>query len=93
MSIRSTAVLLTGAVALTVAGAHAQAPSPALAARIDAMATELLPAAVAVRRDLHQHPELGFHETRTAGIPSSARRRTARSRTPVSIRFRLRRRS
>jgi len=23
---------------------------------------------VALRRDLHQHPELGFHETRTAGI-------------------------
>ncbi len=23
---------------------------------------------VALRRDLHQHPELGFHETRTAGV-------------------------
>jgi amidohydrolase len=36
--------------------------------RIDAMAAELLPAAVVVRRDLHQNPELGFKETRTSGI-------------------------
>ena len=29
---------------------------------------ELADAAVALRRDLHAHPELGFHEVRTAGI-------------------------
>jgi amidohydrolase len=50
-----------------VVGQAPAAPS-ALAARIEAMSTELLPAAIAVRRDLHQHPELGFRETRTAGI-------------------------
>jgi amidohydrolase len=36
--------------------------------RIDAIATEIRPQLVATRRDLHQHPELGFRETRTAGI-------------------------
>jgi amidohydrolase len=41
---------------------------PALRARIDGIAKEIFPATVATRRDLHQHPELGFHETRTAGI-------------------------
>ncbi len=31
-------------------------------------AEALLPTLVAWRRDFHQHPELGFHEVRTAGI-------------------------
>lgn len=31
-------------------------------------AQELFPQLVAWRRDFHAHPELGFHETRTAGI-------------------------
>src|SRR3569832_185446 len=31
-------------------------------------AEELYPQLVAWRRDFHQHPELGFHEVRTAGI-------------------------
>ena len=39
-----------------------------IAPRFDAMSVELHPAAIALRRDLHQHPELGFRETRTAGI-------------------------
>jgi amidohydrolase len=39
-----------------------------LQSRIDAMITELQPSIVALRRDFHQHPELGFKETRTAGI-------------------------
>jgi amidohydrolase len=55
------------AAGVLVAGPSPQAP-PGSANRFDAMAAELLPAAIAVRRDLHQHPELGFHETRTAGI-------------------------
>jgi len=42
--------------------------SPALRTRIDAMAAELLPWAIGVRRDLHKYPELGFRETRTAGF-------------------------
>lgn len=60
-------VLAVGALVTGQAPAAPSAPS-ALAARIDAMSTELLPGAIAVRRDLHQHPELGFRETRTAGI-------------------------
>lgn len=35
-----------------------------LKARVEALRDE----AVAIRRDLHRHPELGFRETRTAGI-------------------------
>ena len=31
-------------------------------------AEALFPTLVAWRRDFHQHPELGFHEVRTAGI-------------------------
>jgi amidohydrolase len=49
----------------------AQTPSaisPALRTRIDALAAELLPWVTGVRRDLHQYPELGFRETRTAGF-------------------------
>ena len=44
------------------------APAPALRARVEAIASEIFPAVVTTRRDLHQHPELGFRETRTAGI-------------------------
>src|SRR5262245_30445896 len=61
---------IMAALAVTVA-ASAQGPAAGAAAlrtRIDAMAAELLPAAVAVRRDLHRNPDLGFRETRTAGI-------------------------
>ena len=32
------------------------------------LASPLAPAIIAWRRDFHQHPELGFHELRTAGI-------------------------
>ena len=58
---------------LAVMGASAplaQAPSTpeAARARIDALATELHPAIIEIRRDIHRHPELGFHETRTAGL-------------------------
>jgi amidohydrolase len=57
-------LVLAGVVSTVTLGAQ----TPSLAARVDAMATELLPAAVVLRRDLHQHPELGFREVRTAGI-------------------------
>jgi amidohydrolase len=39
-----------------------------LRAQIDAAAASLQPALVAVRRDIHMHPELGFRETRTAAL-------------------------
>jgi amidohydrolase len=65
-------VILLAAAALTleartarVSGAQA---APSLASRVESLATELHPAVIAIRRDLHQHPELGFRETRTAGI-------------------------
>ena len=39
-----------------------------LAAQVDALAKELTPQVVTWRRDLHQHPELGNRETRTAKV-------------------------
>ena len=42
--------------------------SAALRAEIDRRATEIAPRVVAWRRDLHQHPELSFQETRTAAL-------------------------
>ncbi|MCZ8149241.1 MAG: M20/M25/M40 family metallo-hydrolase, partial [Roseomonas sp.] len=38
------------------------------ARRIRDAAEALQPALVAIRRDIHAHPELAFEETRTAGI-------------------------
>ena len=35
---------------------------------------DLLPALVALRRDLHAHPELAFEERRTAGVVAAALR-------------------
>ena len=45
----------------------AERPSD-LAHRIDTAAAEVEPRVIAWRRDLHQHPELGNRETRTAAI-------------------------
>ena len=45
---------------------HLLANDPAT--RIRDAAAELQPGLVALRRDMHAHPELGFEETRTAGI-------------------------
>ena len=60
---------LAAIMALTATLGAQTAPGPAaLRARVDTFAGELFPAVVAMRRDLHQHPELGFRETRTAGI-------------------------
>jgi amidohydrolase len=36
--------------------------------KVDAIAAEITPQLVATRRDIHQHPELGYRETRTAGL-------------------------
>ncbi|TAK14621.1 MAG: amidohydrolase [Acidobacteria bacterium] len=49
-------------------GAQAPGVPAATRTRVDAIAAEITPALIATRRDLHQHPELGFRETRTAGI-------------------------
>ena len=42
-------------------------PSP-LAGKVDAAVTALLPQVVTWRRDIHQHPELGNREVRTAAL-------------------------
>jgi amidohydrolase len=42
--------------------------SDALRDRIDARLDELLPELIAIRRDLHAHPELGFEEQRTQRV-------------------------
>jgi amidohydrolase len=65
-------ILFGIAIVVTVLLARPAAQSPstpaALRARIDAIAAEIQPATILVRRDLHKNPELGFRETRTAGI-------------------------
>jgi amidohydrolase len=47
--------------------AAAQTPNP-LAAEIDARVDQALPSIIEWRRDLHQHPELGNREFRTAKV-------------------------
>ncbi len=39
--------------------------TPSLAQNIQKIATSIGPALIAIRRDLHQHPEIGFQERRT----------------------------
>ncbi|HSC52501.1 MAG TPA: amidohydrolase [Phnomibacter sp.] len=57
--------LLTGAMCLTVATVFAQAPSPAV---ISQQATAIQPELVEWRRHLHQNPELGNREFKTAAF-------------------------
>ncbi|MFY8122848.1 MAG: M20/M25/M40 family metallo-hydrolase, partial [Silanimonas sp.] len=55
--------VLASALAFAPSAAHA---APATAGPLDAAIAEVLPELTAWRRDLHQHPELGTLETRTA---------------------------
>lgn len=67
MHTRFAAALLT----LVAASGALSAQTPAasrLYAEIDRRAKELEPKAVAWRRDFHEHPELGYRETRTAKV-------------------------
>ena len=58
------------ALMVAAGSAHAQeAERPSIdAATVEAAVQSVLPQVVAWRRDLHQHPELGFAETRSAGV-------------------------
>ena len=63
------AVVTVVAVLLCNASAAQEPSAPAaLRARIDALARELHPSIVEVRRDIHRNPELGFREKRTAAL-------------------------
>ncbi|GAA0651646.1 amidohydrolase [Brevundimonas lenta] len=66
MTIRSLFAASTLALALSAGLAHAQ--TPIALDRIEAAVTAETPRVVEWRRDLHQHPELGFSETRTAAV-------------------------
>ncbi len=46
----------------------AQTSDAALRADIDRAVAAVTPRVVGWRRDIHQHPELSFQETRTAGV-------------------------
>lgn len=61
---------IISAIALSVAVSASQEPSApaAVRARIDAIAKELHPSIVEIRRDIHRNPELGFREKRTAAL-------------------------
>ncbi|MEE2850483.1 MAG: amidohydrolase [Pseudomonadota bacterium] len=54
----------TMALSLAAGAAQAQVDT----AGVDAAVQRVLPEVVAWRRDFHQHPELGFAETRSAGV-------------------------
>ena len=61
--------ILTFLIVLTLAVtvAHAQQPA-ALTAAIDRHAAEIEDQVIAWRRDIHEHPELGNREFRTAAL-------------------------
>src|SRR5690606_7834683 len=64
---RASTLLASAMLLVLAADASAQAGSD-LAARIDAAARDVNDRVVAWRRDIHQHPELGNREFRTAKI-------------------------
>lgn len=62
--------LLPALLLMTTTMTNASA-TPDLDARIDALALETMPGVVACRRDIHEHPELGNREFRTAKLVAS----------------------
>jgi amidohydrolase len=59
---------LAAGAALGLAARPAHAQNPALNARIAQLASQEEPKVIAWRRDIHEHPELGNTETRTAAL-------------------------
>jgi amidohydrolase len=70
--LRLLTLLILTAAAGSRSSAQAQPPGsatlPAQRSRVEALATELHPAVIEIRRDIHRHPELGFREKRTSGL-------------------------
>jgi amidohydrolase len=70
------ALLIATALAIVVTATGARAADPAAArTRIDAQLDRDYPDLDALYRDLHAHPELGFQETRTAGLLAARMRK------------------
>jgi amidohydrolase len=67
MSKRSVLSALVIGLVLSVPGTATAAAKP-MDAKLKAAAGEIASELIAVRRDIHAHPELGFQEKRTAGI-------------------------
>jgi len=67
MSLRFPTALLVATVVIGVA-VPAAGQTPALGERLDAGIAAIEPRVIAWRRDIHQHPELGNREFRTAGL-------------------------
>jgi amidohydrolase len=65
---RFIAPLLALFAAASIMPAWAQSPVPDLEQEIRQRAAQIEPKLIAWRRDIHEHPELGQQETRTAGI-------------------------
>ena len=61
-------VISLGLVALAALSATAVGQTPALTAQVQARIATIEPKVVAWRRDIHQHPELGNREVRTAKL-------------------------
>jgi amidohydrolase len=62
------ALLLASPFAARPLTAQSLAADPALAAEIDRRTTAIADKITAWRHDIHQHPELGYNETRTAAL-------------------------
>ena len=60
--------LLSAGCGLLLVSSLAQAQNVALDTRIAQLATQEEPKVIAWRRDIHEHPELGHQETRTAAL-------------------------
>jgi amidohydrolase len=68
VAMRLSSRLLPLALIAAPAALRAQGDAAPLRAEIDRRATLVQPKVVAWRRDIHEHPELSFHETRTAAL-------------------------